>query len=995
MASSTSSSSKAPKKNMLPTPPTSLTDLVFNPCNHVARLECDPKYKEFNPISSFLQKSPLRFALTKNPPKMSKMLIGNFWLTCVYDATTNKVSASILSEPTSPDITFGVEDVRRALALPSYDCYDAFPLGTEHDEVVAALNYIHGENDRGRRTLLRRHMGGIWNFFFSHITFCLSKKTGGHDQCPSYLTQLAHAIMFQRKIDYAQYFFHELISVITPPKRPHVAYPRFIWPIINNLLADAIETDHRVVYDYHSPLVTRPLLKRGPLATDNPLLPGMVSFINSPDLQWGDAKDTPVSKGPSSVVDPSSLSLVTPASTHSSQATGTAALAQMTIPPKGPSVVTQVNLHTSKRRNSTSSPPSSPKRKRKVSRANPHTPPTDSSKSAGVEIVPSGPGESATPTTTSSVSSPKDACETFGDPHLPSSPSSFGDEDDLVFSPDQGSDFSLHGLSPDHFMVDTCARPSETLVLPKASIEGISRYLAYLQQGQGQDKVTTQAGPSTSAYRSPPHSPESSSSPMATSADSSSSDDFSSSPRSPATDDLLQSNAYYEEPSRTLPLPHHPPTPSRCQASAAAARDTPPVPVIPPEILADIQEANKQHRLIGAQLREHQNVLGSLVKVTCEKLLSLETSVAALQAASDARDAQVRRLQAASQAHSAISTQILQSLLSLHQRLDSFLVVPPTTAEGEKQLVVQVSSDSGRQGPTPVVSTDAPTEGERLPRQGIDKGKKKLSADEEAMLSQQQKASAIKAFVCEADWLKLQPPSKVDIQQVVELDSDDILWYRKSLMERKLKSKIVEVKFGTSKRSEIDIRIVIRREDDSQQATKFCDLDDYGLSEWYEISELLSKSLSRHKPSVKRSLNTLLEKMKNIGKKYKHSHDEEVQVEILKQMCLSSPPQISHSDKQHIFKDLAAKGMTPNSQNLNLKIPGGPSLGPGTVTGRPYKGVYFLDETETKRFFRHEEVSIAHTEFLVAILSLIPVNSQAAFLRHDIMGELHKRQKKE
>ncbi|KAI3685729.1 hypothetical protein L6452_34987 [Arctium lappa] len=827
MASSTSPSSKAPKKNMPPTRPTSLTDLVFNPCNHVARLECDPRHKEFNPISSFLQKSPLRFALTKNPPKMSKMLIGNFWLTCVYDATTNKVSASILSKPTSPDITFGVEDVRRALALPSYDCYDAFPLGTEHDEVVAALNYIHGENDRGRGTLFRRHMGGIWNFFFSHITFCLSKKTGGHDQCPSYLTQLAHAIMFQRKIDYAQYFFHELISVITPPKRPHVAYPRFIWLIINNLLADAIEADHRVIYDYHAPLVTRPLLKRGPLATDNPLLPGMVSFINSLDLQWGDAKDTPVSKGPSSVVDPSSLSLVTPASTHSSQATGTAALAQMTIPSKGPSVVTQVTPHTSKQRHSISSPPSSPKRKRKVSRANPHTPPTDSSKSAGVEIVPSGPGESATPTATSSVYPLQrmhvrlSGTLTFPLPHPPSGMR-------MTWSSPQTKALTSH-----------CTAYHPTISW------------STLLHDPGQDRVTTQAGPSTSAYRSPPHSPESSSSPMATSVD--------------------------EEPSRILPLPHHPPTPSRCQASAAAVRDT------PPEILADIQEANKQHRLIGAQFREHQNVLGSLVKVTCDKLFSLETSVAALQAASDARDAEVRRLQAASQAHSAISTQILQSLLSLHQRLGSLLVTPPTAAEGEKQLV---SSDIGRQGPTPVVPTDAPTEGELLPRQGIDKGKKKLSADEEAMLFQQQKA------------------------------------------------------------------------------TRFCDLDDYGLSEWYEISELLSKSLSRHKPSVKRSLNTLLERMKNIGKKYKHSHDEEVQVEILKQMCLSSPPQISHSDKHHIFKDLAAKGMTPNSQNLNLKIPGGPSLGPGTVTGRPYKGVYFLDDTETKRFFRHEEISIAHTEFL-------------------------------
>ncbi|KAI3718361.1 hypothetical protein L6452_19228 [Arctium lappa] len=442
----------------------------------------DPKHSAFDPIASFLLKSPLHYTLTYNPPKITKLLIGNFWLTCVYDPTPEKVSTSILSDPASPDLTLGVEDVCSALHLSIYSPYEKFPLGNEHEEVVAALNYIRGEHDRSPGTLLRKNMGGIWHFFFSLVILCLSKKTGGHDQCPSYITQLAHALIFQRKIDFARYFFRELVSVITPQKRPHVAFPRFISLIIYHKLATATDASHSITFDYKAPIMTRPLLHKGPLVTDSPLLPGMVSFLTSPNLQWGDAKDTPVSKGTSSVVDPSPSPLVTSASTISSSATDTAALSQTAIPPKGSSVVTQ------------------------VSSAIPHTPSSDSSQSTNVDIVPFGPGDSDIPTATTFVSSQKDATVIFGDPQLSSSTLSLVDEDDFVFSPDQGSAFSLHDLSPDQFLVDVYAPPGETRVLPKASVEGISQYLAYFQQGRKQ--MSPSAIPSTSDVGdTPPSAP--------------------------------------------------------------------------------------------------------------------------------------------------------------------------------------------------------------------------------------------------------------------------------------------------------------------------------------------------------------------------------------------------------------------------------------------------------------------------------------------------------
>ncbi|KAI3718360.1 hypothetical protein L6452_19227 [Arctium lappa] len=368
----------------------------------------------------------------------------------------------------------------------------------------------------------------------------------------------------------------------------------------------------------------------------------------------------------------------------------------------------------------------------------------------------------------------------------------------------------------------------------------------------------------------------------------------------------------------------------------------------------------------------------------------LTTLVNALQAASNARDEEVRRLQAASESHQALTAQILESLKSLHLKVDTILVAPPTAAEGRNrgfQSLLTAATDS--------------TEGE-LSRQGGDKGTTKLSPDEEAFLSHQQKSAALKAFMSEADRLKIQPPNKVTSDfglSKAKLDSHDIFWYRKTLMGRKLKSKIVEIKLGTTKGSDTEVRMVIIREDKTRQYIKFSDLENYGPSEWYEISEILSKSFSRHRVLAKKAINGLPEKMKDFARDYKHSPEEEAQVQYLKKMCISSSPQISSSIKQNLFKDMAAKGLIPDMKNLNLKTPGGPGLTSfssiGTVMSRPTRGVYFFDEKETLMFFRHEEISIADTKFQVSILSLIPISFEPSLIRSDIIVELHKRGKNE
>ncbi|KAI3759579.1 hypothetical protein L6452_07488 [Arctium lappa] len=86
---------------------------------------------------------------------------------------------------------------------------------------------------------------------------------------------------------------------------------------------------------------------------------------------------------------------------------------------------------------------------RKVSRAKPLTPSIDSPQSTGIEIFPSGPGNSVKPKGTSFVSSQKDTIVKSGTPIVPSSTFSLVDKDDLDSSPIQGASSPPHNISPE------------------------------------------------------------------------------------------------------------------------------------------------------------------------------------------------------------------------------------------------------------------------------------------------------------------------------------------------------------------------------------------------------------------------------------------------------------------------------------------------------------------------------------------------------------------
>ncbi|KAI3727551.1 hypothetical protein L6452_16167 [Arctium lappa] len=271
--------------------PLTRESLTFPACNQVARLSADADHPEFNQVSIFLQRSPICHALTSST-KMSKMLLGNFWLTYKYDSTTHQVSASVLSSEEHLDLSFGVDDIRSVLQIPEFNVYAPFPTHQEHDEVVVALQYVHEGKTKGSGTLLRKNMGALWNYFFSHLLYCLSHKTSGWDQSPAAITRLAHALIFMRRIDFAQVFFDSLLTAISPPRTHNVALPHFISLIINHkfsaqLSADAALPEPRIKFDLPISQISKQTIFKSIKPTDTHHMLLLLLFVSICSSTWG------------------------------------------------------------------------------------------------------------------------------------------------------------------------------------------------------------------------------------------------------------------------------------------------------------------------------------------------------------------------------------------------------------------------------------------------------------------------------------------------------------------------------------------------------------------------------------------------------------------------------------------------------------------------------------------------------------------------------------
>ncbi|KAI3706447.1 hypothetical protein L6452_24196 [Arctium lappa] len=660
-----SKSTKASKDTSL-----SRESLIFHSCNQVARLSADADYPEFNQVSIFLQRSPICHALTAST-KMSKMLLGNFWLTCKYDSTTHQVSASVLSFEEHPDLSFGVDDIRSVLQIPEFNVYAPFPTHHEHDEVVAALQYVHEGKTKGSGTLLRKNMGALWNYFFSHLLYCLSHKTSGWDQSPAAITRLAHALIFMRRIDFAQVFFDSLITAISPPRNHNVALPRFISLIINHKLstqlsADAALPEPRIKFDFPISQISKQTIFKNTKPTDSPLTSSMLSFISSPNPIWG-TLDEGESERPSSSPKPSKS--VVPSPPKPSRAK-TVALALMTLPPTNPSVATPViSPSISVKRRSSKSPPKSRSKKLRKPSAETHTPSTNSQQSVDVELSPPGPRGSVKPSPISSKPSPQDLDVQKESPNIPSPHPLYVEvEDELVFSPDRHSASSPHSLTPGVNPVDLAQT-------------GVSSQDMYRRLFSPTSSPTKTPSPQPSPKKSPPK-------------------------RSPS------------------------PNPSPANMVGSSTQ----VPVtISAEFLADISDTNRQVRMLGTQfkklrqsLREpalleslnannisleellqlakeqnsevvalnrdifqcldvmHKQIDGlrSPLSAAMDSILkevvrlndqntSLTFSMAALKAASDARDQDLIHLRQQHSAQESINSEILSALQNLNRRLDS------------------------------------------------------------------------------------------------------------------------------------------------------------------------------------------------------------------------------------------------------------------------------------------------------------------------------------
>lgn len=170
-------------------------------------------------------------------------------------------------------------------------------------------------------------------------------------------------------------------------------------------------------------------------------------------------------------------------------------------------------------------------------------------------------------------------------------------------------------------------------------------------------------------------------------------------------------------------------------------------------------------------------------------------------------------------------------------------------------------------------------------------------------------------------------------------------------------------------------------------------LDLHGLSEWFEIIELLLKSTNSHKDVFLKYIHNLLEKMKVLNNKYNIQliPEEDARLRSLKEAAKPSVPKSSKSVKDTVFKDLALLGKVPNITNLDLSLPTFQTYPSTTVLLSPVRGMFFNDALGQLRFFRADQIQIADNIMLEGIFALIPNTTEGRPLFEEVRAELNKR----
>ncbi|GKA81715.1 hypothetical protein Tco_0788407 [Tanacetum coccineum] len=200
--------------------------------NKIAYLGRERGCEDFTDILSYLDHSPLRYALTHAPPVVFDSLVKQFWATAVVRPNAAG-SHDLVATIDGREVVVTESLIRTQLQFDDANGIFDMPI----NDILEGMRVIGYPTDR-TLTFLKIHLSPQWRFLVHTIMHCLSPKSGGWNQFPSSIATALICLSTGRVYNFARFILEGMIGNLKAKKQNFLMYPRFLQMIVALETAD-------------------------------------------------------------------------------------------------------------------------------------------------------------------------------------------------------------------------------------------------------------------------------------------------------------------------------------------------------------------------------------------------------------------------------------------------------------------------------------------------------------------------------------------------------------------------------------------------------------------------------------------------------------------------------------------------------------------------------------------------------------------------------------
>ncbi|GKB70773.1 hypothetical protein Tco_0932185 [Tanacetum coccineum] len=201
--------------------------------NKIAYLGRERGSEDFTDILSYLDHSPLRYALTHAPPVVFDSLVKQFWATAVVRPNAAG-SHDLVATIDGREVVVTESLIRTQLHFDDANGIFDMP----NSDILEGMRVIGYPTDRAL-TFLKHHLSPQWRFLVHTLMHCLSPKSGSWNQFPSSIATALICLSTDRVYNFSRFIIEGMIGNVKATKNKFLMYPRFLQMIV------AIETADR------------------------------------------------------------------------------------------------------------------------------------------------------------------------------------------------------------------------------------------------------------------------------------------------------------------------------------------------------------------------------------------------------------------------------------------------------------------------------------------------------------------------------------------------------------------------------------------------------------------------------------------------------------------------------------------------------------------------------------------------------------------------------